>query len=131
MLSFKCQIIFLLIYLLLKDVLSTNQSKNIRFIDKQKFLRKKRINVQNEVFVFGHQSPDTDTIASALVYASLLRQMQVNAKAYRLGDLNNESKFVLEKASIKEPDMLPSDVAEGSDVALVDHNESKLNQYPI
>jgi inorganic pyrophosphatase/exopolyphosphatase len=113
----------------LNYVLSTNQSKNIRFIDKQKFLRKIRNNGQNEVFVFGHQNPDTDTIVSALVYASFLRQMQVNAKAYRLGDLNNESKFVFEKAGIKEPDMLPSDVAEGTDVALVDHNESKLNQY--
>lgn len=119
MLSLKCRTIFLLIYLLLNDVLSTNQSRNIRFS------RKKRNRDQNEIFVFGHQNPDTDSIASALVYASFLRQMQVNAKAYRLGDLNNESKFVLEKAGIKEPDLLPSDVADGTKVALIDHNESK------
>jgi inorganic pyrophosphatase/exopolyphosphatase len=114
MLLFKCQIIFLL----LNDVLSTNQLKNLRSIDKQ-----------NDVLVFGHQNPDTDSIASALAYASFLRQMNVNAKAYRLGDLNNESKFVLEKAGIQEPDMLPNDVADGTSVALVDHNESKLSQY--
>ena len=106
-------------YLLLNDVLSTNQSRNIRF------LRNKRNHDQNEILVFGHQNPDTDAIASALVYASFLRQMQVNAKAYRLGDLNNESTFVLEKAGVSEPDLLPSDVADGTNVALVDHNESK------
>lgn len=120
---FKYQMILLLIYLLLNDVLSTNQSRNIRF------LRKQRNNDQNEILVFGHQNPDTDAIASALVYASFLRQMKVNAKAYRLGDLNNESKFVLEKAGITEPDLLPHDVPNGTHVALVDHNESELKQW--
>lgn len=120
---FKYQMILLLIYLLLNDVLSTNQSRNIRF------LRKQRNKDQNEILVFGHQNPDTDTIASALVYASFLRQMKVNAKAYRLGDLNNESKFVLEKAGITEPDLLRNDVPNGTHVALVDHNESELKQW--
>lgn len=102
-------------------VFPTNQAKSI--LGKSKLSWRK---TNNEVFVVGHQNPDTDSIVSALVYASFLRHMQVNAKAYRLGDLNNESKFVLEKAGIKEPDMLPSHVAEGTDIALVDHNESML-----
>jgi len=98
-------------------------------LTKQRLLSKKTNNDQNEVFVFGHRSPDTDTITSALVYASFLRSMQVNAKAYRLGDLNNESKFVLKTAGIEAPDMLPSHLADGTEIAIVDHNESELNQF--
>lgn len=79
----------------------------------------------NEVFVFGHRNPDTDAVASALVYADFLRRGKINAKAYRLGDLNNETKFVLKKAGIKIPDPLPSHLVDGTAVALVDHNESE------
>ena len=78
-----------------------------------------------EVIVIGHQNPDTDAITAALVYAEFLRRMQVNAKAYRLGDLNNETKFVLKTVQMNEPDLIPDDVPEGSLVALVDHNESE------
>ena len=76
-----------------------------------------------EVIVIGHRNPDTDAITAALVYADFLRRMKVKAKAYRLGDLNNETKFVLKSADVQEPDMLPDDVPEESLVALVDHNE--------
>ncbi len=124
--------IFILIHLLSKFTFSTDQSKTMLFMDiltKRRFLSRKTYSDQNEVFVFGHRSPDTDSIMSALVYASFLRSMQINAKAYRLGDLNNESKFVLKTAGIEEPDMLPSHLADGTEIALVDHNESELNQF--
>jgi manganese-dependent inorganic pyrophosphatase len=81
----------------------------------------------NEVIVVGHQNPDTDAITAALVYSEFLRRMNVNAKAYRLGDLNNETKFVLKSAGVEEPEMIPENVPEGTQVALVDHNESKKN----
>jgi len=132
MLSFKWQMIFILIHLLSKFTFCTDPSKTMLFMDiltKRRFLSRKTHSDQNEVFVFGHRSPDTDSIMSALVYASFLRSMQINAKAYRLGDLNNESKFVLKTAGIEEPDMLPSHLADGTEIALVDHNESELNQF--
>jgi manganese-dependent inorganic pyrophosphatase len=72
----------------------------------------------------GHRNPDTDAITAAIVYADFLRRMNINAKAYRLGDLNNETKFVLKKAGIKEPDTLPDNIPDGTEIALVDHNES-------
>ncbi|CAF1274236.1 unnamed protein product [Rotaria sordida] len=78
-----------------------------------------------EIIVIGHCNPDTDAITAALVYAEFLRQMNVNAKAYRLGDLNNETKFVLKSVDIEEPEMLPDNIPEGTQVALVDHNESQ------
>jgi nanoRNase/pAp phosphatase (c-di-AMP/oligoRNAs hydrolase) len=132
MLLFKWQMIFILILLLAKLTFSTDQSKTMPFTDilaKQRLLSRAAIIDQNKVFVFGHRNPDTDTITSALIYASFLRSTHINAKAYRLGDLNNETKFVLKTAGIEEPDMLPDHLANGTQVALVDHNESELNQF--
>ncbi|CAF3699356.1 unnamed protein product [Rotaria socialis] len=51
--------------------------------------------------------------------------MNINAKAYRLGDLNNETKFIIKTVGIDAPDMLPDDVPDGTEVALVDRNENQ------
>ncbi|QFP75461.1 manganese-dependent inorganic pyrophosphatase [Deinococcus sp. AJ005] len=72
--------------------------------------------------VFGHLNPDTDAIASALVYAHLLSRQGIDAQAYRLGDLNFETPFVLERAGVEAPPLLPM-LDAGTSVALVDHNE--------
>lgn len=73
--------------------------------------------------VFGHLNPDTDAVASALVYASLLTRQGLPAQAYRLGDLNFETAFVLRELGLEAPPQLP-ELAAGTAVALVDHNES-------
>ncbi|CAF0959038.1 unnamed protein product [Rotaria sordida] len=75
--------------------------------------------------VFGHRNPDTDSIVTALVFADFLRRSKVNAKAYRLSDLDNETKFVLKTAGIEPPDMLPDNLPDDTEVALVDRNESE------
>ncbi len=72
--------------------------------------------------VFGHLNPDTDAIASALVYARLLSRQGIEAQAYRLGSLNFETPFVLERAGLEAPPLLPA-LEAGTAVALVDHNE--------
>lgn len=77
------------------------------------------------VFVVGHRNPDTDAITAALVYSEFLCRMNVNAKPYRLGELNNETKFVLKCAGVEPPEMIPDNLPQGTQVALVDHNESK------
>ncbi|UJR15159.1 hypothetical protein I4U23_002122 [Adineta vaga] len=86
---------------------------------------------KDQVIVVGHRNPDTDAITAALVYADFLRRMNVNAKAYRLGDLNNETKFVLKTADVEQPDMLPDNIPEGAQVALVDHNESQQSMKDL
>lgn len=73
--------------------------------------------------VFGHLNPDTDAITSALVYARLLSRQGIEAQAFRLGELNFETPFVLGEAGIEAPALLP-ELAAGTEVALVDHNES-------
>ncbi|MCP2015902.1 manganese-dependent inorganic pyrophosphatase [Deinococcus sp. HSC-46F16] len=73
--------------------------------------------------VFGHTNPDTDAVTSALVYARLLTRLGTEAQAYRLGELNFETPYVLREAGVEAPELLP-DLPAGTAVALVDHNES-------
>jgi len=72
------------------------------------------------IYVFGHKSPDTDTICSSIAYAELLKKMGKEAKPFRLGEINNETKFVLEKFGVDVPELLES--AKDKDVVLIDHN---------
>lgn len=75
------------------------------------------------IAVFGHQNPDTDAIVSALVYASFLSKTHEPAQAFRLGDLNRETLFVLEHANVARPHLI-TELPANSPVALVDHNEA-------
>ncbi len=73
------------------------------------------------IHVFGHKIPDTDAICSAVGYAYLLNQIGKDAKAFRLGEPNAETKLVLEKFGVQAPELL--DNVAGKDVWLMDHNE--------
>lgn len=77
----------------------------------------------SKVLVFGHKNPDTDTITSAIVYAYLKQQVGVDAEAVRLGEINNETKFALEKFGFDVPRLIGNVKEEASEVILVDHNE--------
>ncbi|OCS94435.1 manganese-dependent inorganic pyrophosphatase [Caryophanon latum] len=76
----------------------------------------------SKVLVFGHQNPDTDTITSALVYAHLKQQLGADVEAVRLGEVNNETAFALEKFGFEAPRLVEG-VEAGAEVILVDHNE--------
>ncbi|NPA76479.1 MAG: manganese-dependent inorganic pyrophosphatase [Candidatus Diapherotrites archaeon] len=73
------------------------------------------------IHVFGHKVPDTDAVCSAIGYAHLLRELGKDAKAFRLGELNAETKLVLERFGVETPELLEN--AAGKDVWLMDHNE--------
>lgn len=75
------------------------------------------------IAVFGHLNPDTDAISAAMVYARLLSRQGTEAQAYRLGELNFETKYLLRELGLEAPSLL-SELPAGSQVALVDHNES-------
>ena len=77
----------------------------------------------NEVKIFGHKNPDTDTILSSLILEAIEKTIGIyNVKAYRLGNINKETKYALDYFGVKEPDLLEK-VEEGQEVMLVDHNE--------
>ena len=84
----------------------------------------------SKVFVTGHKSPDTDSIASALSYSYLKRELGMDAVGIRAGEVNKESQFALDYFGLKAPELVtslkrknPED--EKQKVILVDHNESK------
>lgn len=77
----------------------------------------------SKVVVFGHKNPDTDSITSAIVYAYLKQQLGVDAEAVRLGEINNETKYALEKFGFEPPRLISNVAEETSEVILVDHNE--------
>lgn len=75
-----------------------------------------------KVFIFGHKSPDTDTITSSIVMENLEKKMgNTGAKAYRLGKINKETEFILNYFKVEAPELLEK-VEEKSNVILVDHN---------
>ncbi|MGN0176249.1 MAG: manganese-dependent inorganic pyrophosphatase [Methanobrevibacter sp.] len=75
-----------------------------------------------KIYVFGHKSPDSDSITSSLVMANLEKELgNVEAQAYRLGNINKETEFILDYIGIDAPELLES-VEDGANVILVDHN---------
>ena len=75
------------------------------------------------ILVFGHKSPDTDTICSSIVMADLQTKIRgEKVVPCRLGEINEETKFALKKFNAEEPKLIEK-VEEGQRVILVDHNE--------
>ena len=75
-----------------------------------------------KTYIFGHKSPDTDTITSSLVMANLEKALgNADAVACRLGGLNKETEYVLNYFDIEAPELI-GDVEDGAQVILVDHN---------
>ena len=61
---------------------------------------------KRDIFVIGHKNPDTDSICSAIAYADLKNKL-THESCYvpkRAGQLNEESRFVLEYFGVKTPE---------------------------
>lgn len=74
------------------------------------------------LYVLWHKNPDTDAILSSILYAKFIERRWWEAKPVRLGELNNETKFVLETLWWSTPELVKT-LPAGSFVALTDHNE--------
>ena len=59
-----------------------------------------------KVYVFGHRKPDTDSVCAAISLAYLKKQQGINAIPYTLGEINNETKFVLDYFKVTSPSVL-------------------------
>lgn len=73
------------------------------------------------ILTFGHQNPDTDTITSALVMVDLQKALGKDIEAVRLGDINGETEYALNKFGVEAPRLIKS--LDKEEVILVDHNE--------
>lgn len=79
-------------------------------------------NQKNEkIYVVGHKNPDTDSICSAIAYANYLNKRGKTAVAARAGEVNPETKYVLDYFKTDIPELLSS--AADKKLILVDHNE--------
>lgn len=78
--------------------------------------------MEEPIHVIGHKNPDTDSICSAIGYAFLRNALGDNeVRPARAGELNRETRHVLERFSLPPPDLLTA--ATGCQLILVDHNE--------
>jgi len=80
------------------------------------------LRLTDKIYVVGHKSPDTDSVTSAITYARLKNALGMkDAVPAVAGDLNNETKFLLDYFKVPYPEKLTD--ATDKKVILVDHNE--------
>ena len=60
----------------------------------------------DKVYIFGHKYPDTDSITSAIALEYLKKSLGIYAEARSLGELNDESTYILDRFNIKHPKYL-------------------------
>jgi manganese-dependent inorganic pyrophosphatase len=72
----------------------------------------------SRVYVTGHRNPDTDSIASAIGYAELKRRLDPDNEyvPVRLGELNAQTRWVLERSGASAPELLPHVLLRVADV---------------
>ena len=59
-----------------------------------------------KTLIFGHQKPDTDSVTSSIVLSYLKNKLGENTEARVLGNINNETEFVLKHFGIDTPKYL-------------------------
>ena len=84
-----------------------------------------------KVLIFGHKNPDTDTICSAIAYADLKSKLGWNVEPVRLGEVNGETAFALERFGFAAPRLVEAVAGEAKEVILVDHNERQQSVSDI
>ncbi len=60
----------------------------------------------DKIYIFGHRKPDTDSVTSAIALEYLKKSLGIYAEARVLSEINDETKFVLDKFNVKCPKYL-------------------------
>lgn len=84
-----------------------------------------------KILIFGHKNPDTDTICSAIAYAELKAALGFDVEPVRLGEVNGETQFALDKFNTSAPRLVETVANEVNSVILVDHNERQQSVSDI
>ena len=72
----------------------------------------------NQIYLFGHRQPDTDSIASVIGYAEYLNNAEPGKYIpARCGELNPESRYMLGRFGLSEPVLVDSVEPKLSDIA--------------
>ena len=63
----------------------------------------------NQIYCFGHRQPDTDSIASVIGYADFKNRSEPGRYVpARCGEINGESRFMLDRFGVDAPVFIPS-----------------------
>ena len=57
----------------------------------------------NNIYIFGHKKPDTDSVTSAIVLSNLKNELGFKTEPRVLGDINSETNFVLNYFKVEAP----------------------------
>lgn len=88
----------------------------------------------DSVYIFGHKNPDTDSVTSAITLSYLKNKLGFNAVPAVLGEITNETKFVLNYFNVKTPIYLNDVKLQMKDLNyhkgfIINKNESLFNSY--
>jgi len=72
--------------------------------------------MKNKIYIFGHKNPDTDSVCSAIAYSYLKNSLGENTEPRILSNINEETKYKLNKLNIKIPKILDDVKLKISDV---------------
>lgn len=76
----------------------------------------------DEILIFGHKKPDTDSVTASIALSYLKNNLGLNTVPRILGNPNNETKYVLDYFKVKQPKYL-------NDVKLQIKNLNYLKNY--
>ncbi len=60
----------------------------------------------SKIYIFGHKNPDTDSVCSSISLSYLKNQKGYETTPRVLGNINNETKFVLKRFGFSQPEYL-------------------------
>lgn len=79
----------------------------------------------SKILIFGHQSPDTDAITSAITFSHLQNALGKDTEAVALGKTTAETQYALDHFDVQAPRVITTAAEETEEVMLVDHNEAQ------
>ncbi len=87
-----------------------------------------------KILIFGHKKPDTDSVCSAICLSKLYNALKMPSEPRILSEMNAETKYILKKLSIKEPEILNDVKLQVSDInyrkdLFVNGKESVYNAF--
>ena len=85
----------------------------------------------SKILIFGHQSPDTDAITSAISLSYLQNELGKETEAVALGKTTDETQYALDYFNVEAPRVITTAADEVQSVMLVDHNEAQQSVADI
>lgn len=88
--------------------------------------------MKHPILITGHKNPDSDSIVATLAYADLKRQLGFNVLPIRLGNINAETSYILNRFNVEPPRLMPKLETEIKDIVIDEpltvHKDSTIKE---